>query len=87
MILCKPKETAHKFGDKPWLGFECVTMVPMCRKLIDASLLDESEIEWLNRYHETVWQRTKGFFEGSEEADKKRALQWLKRETMKIQSK
>ena len=84
MILCRPKETKHKFGDKPWLGFECVTVVPMCRKLVEESLLSESEIKWLNDYHAEVWQKTKGFFEGSDDPDKKRALEWLKRETAKI---
>ena len=85
MILCKPKETTHKFGDKPWLGFECVTVTPMCQRLIDTSLLTDPEIKWVNDYHATVWEKTKGYFEGSQEEDKQRALHWLHRETAKIQ--
>ncbi|OMP83843.1 putative Xaa-Pro aminopeptidase P [Diplodia seriata] len=32
-------DTTHKLGDKPYLGFEHITMVPTCRKPIDESLL------------------------------------------------
>ena len=59
-------------------------MVPMCRKLLDVSLLNSTEIAWLNRYHADVWEKTKAFFEGKEDEQKKRALEWLKRETAKV---
>ena len=62
-------------------------MTPLCQKLIDASLLTAPEIEWVNTYHETVWSKTKGYFEGKDEPDKKRALEWLRRETAKIERK
>ena len=38
----------------------------------------------MNDYHSTVWEKTKGFFEGSHDEDKKRTLQWLDRETAKV---
>ena len=41
-------------GDKPMLGFETLTLVPIDRRLIDTALLAAAEIEWLDRYHETV---------------------------------
>jgi Xaa-Pro aminopeptidase len=74
--MVKEVETTHKFGDKPFLGFEHVTMVPMCRKLIDVSLLTGDERKWLNDYHEEVFEKTKSFFEHDD-----RSLKWLKRET------
>jgi Xaa-Pro aminopeptidase len=80
MIMVKEVQTTHKFGDKPYLGFEHVTMVPMCRKLIVPELLTNTEKKWLNEYHAEVWEKTKGFFEGKDEL----ALQWLKRETQPI---
>ncbi|KAK5016567.1 hypothetical protein LTR39_002016 [Cryomyces antarcticus] len=75
IIMVKEVKTNHKFGDKPYLGFEHVTMVPMCRKLIDATLMTASEKEWLNKYHEEVLENTNGFFEKDE-----RTMSWLKRE-------
>jgi Xaa-Pro aminopeptidase len=80
MIMAREATTTHKFGDKPWIGFEHVTVVPMCRKLIDPALLDPEEQEWLDKYHAEVWEKTKGYFEGDE-----RTTKWLKRETAPIQ--
>ncbi|KAL8764202.1 MAG: hypothetical protein Q9184_000171 [Pyrenodesmia sp. 2 TL-2023] len=79
MVMAQEAKTNHKFGDKPWLGFEHVTMVPMCRKLIDGKLLTQDERTWLNEYHQEVYDKTKGFFEGDE-----RTLRWLERETSPI---
>ncbi|KAI1268617.1 aminopeptidase-like protein [Xylariaceae sp. FL1019] len=76
IVMVKEVETKHKFGDKPWLGFENVTMVPYCRKLIDPKLLTAPEKEWLNSYHARVFEKTKGYFENDE-----LAMAWLKRET------
>lgn len=51
-------------------------MVPMCRKLIDTSLLTEDETKFINSYHTEVEEKTRSFFEGDE-----RTLKWLRRET------
>jgi Xaa-Pro aminopeptidase len=74
--MVREVETEHKFGDKPYLGFEHVTMTPMCRKLIDPLLLTDSEKKWLNDYHAEVFEKTKRYFEKDE-----LTLDWLKRET------
>ncbi|KAI0181052.1 aminopeptidase-like protein [Hypoxylon sp. FL1284] len=76
VVMVKEVQTKHKFGDKPYLGFEHVTMVPYCRKLIDSSLLTEAEKEWLNQYNDDIWQKTKGYFENDE-----LTKAWLDRET------
>jgi Xaa-Pro aminopeptidase len=76
MIMVKEVETKHKFGDKPYLGFEHVTLVPHCRKLIDTSLLTAEEKTFLNEYHTEVLEKTKHFFK-----DDALTLDWLKRET------
>jgi len=75
MIMAKEAKTNHKFGDKPWLAFEHVTMVPMCRKLIDVSILSPEEKQWLDEYHQEVWDNTHGYFKDD------LTLTWLKRET------
>ncbi|KAI1812853.1 aminopeptidase-like protein [Poronia punctata] len=76
IIMVKEVQTKHKFGDKPYLGFEHVTMVPYCRKLIDPKLLTPSEKQWLNDYNAEIYEKTKGYFENDE-----LTLAWLKRET------
>jgi len=41
-------------GDKETLGFETLTYVPIEKKLIDASMLSDRELGWLNNYHAEV---------------------------------
>ncbi|KXL50785.1 MAG: hypothetical protein FE78DRAFT_27059 [Acidomyces sp. 'richmondensis'] len=75
VVMVKEVKTKHKFGDKPFLGFEHVTMVPMCRKLIDVSMLSERERDWLNAYHREVLEKTSPFFK-----EDKISREWLERE-------
>ncbi len=79
MIMGREAKTNNRFGDKPWISFEHVTMVPMCRKLIDASLFDPEELSWLNDYHKEVLEKTSSYFKNDELTTK-----WLKRETAPI---
>ncbi|CAI6333293.1 unnamed protein product [Periconia digitata] len=76
MVMVKEVETKHQFGDKPYLGFEHVTLTPHCRKLVDFSLLTEDEKFFINAYHKEVFDKTSKFFEKDE-----LTLTWLKRET------
>ena len=79
VIVVKEVETPHLFGDKPFLGFDHVTLVPHCRKLIDMSLLTDAEKDYLNRYHAEVEEKTKPLLKGDE-----LTLNWLHRETRPI---
>lgn len=79
VIMVKETKTKFQFGDKPYLGFDHVTMVPMCQKLIDPDLLDEAEKKWLNDYHKEVEEKTSPFFK-----DDKLTLDWLHKETRPI---
>ncbi|EKG15991.1 Creatinase [Macrophomina phaseolina MS6] len=76
IIMVKEVDTPHKFGDKPYLGFEHVTLVPMCRKLIDETLLTPAEKTWLNDYHAEVREKTAPYFTNDAVT-----LKWLERET------
>jgi Xaa-Pro aminopeptidase len=58
-----------------------VTLVPIQSKLLDASLLTEAEIDWINSYHETVREVIGAELE---KQGKKQALKWLIRETQSI---
>ncbi|KAL1958992.1 hypothetical protein VTO42DRAFT_3233 [Malbranchea cinnamomea] len=79
VVIVKEVETPYKFGSRPYLGFEHVTMTPLCRKLIEPSLLTAQEKQWVNDYHAEVWEKTSGYFENDE-----LTRNWLKRETAPI---
>ncbi|KAL3471405.1 hypothetical protein BJX99DRAFT_250495 [Aspergillus californicus] len=66
IIMVREVQTTHNFGERPWLGFEHVTMCPIGLNLIEPSLLGESEIKWVNDYHAEVWEKTHKYFEGDE---------------------
>ncbi|POR38463.1 Putative Xaa-Pro aminopeptidase P [Tolypocladium paradoxum] len=79
IMMVREVETEHCFGDKPFLGFEHVTMVPYCQNLMDTSLLTAEEKEWVNAYNADILDRTRGFFENDP-----LTMAWLIRETQPI---
>jgi Xaa-Pro aminopeptidase len=60
-------------GDKDTLGFETLTYVPIDKRLIDASMLSDRELEWLNDYHAKVLALIGPQLEGEDKA-------WLERQ-------
>ncbi|WP_281545953.1 aminopeptidase P family protein [Grimontia sp. SpTr1] len=64
-------------GDMTVLGFESLTRAPIDRRLVDVSLLTDSEIAWWNDYHQKVWQDVSPSMEGED-------LAWLKQATAPI---
>lgn len=79
IAMVREVKTRFSFGDKPYLGFEHVTMVPLCRNLIDPTLLNDIEKQWLDDYHREIFEKTKAFFQ-----DDALTLAWLTRETQPI---
>lgn len=77
--MVREVKTKHSFGEKPFLGFEHVTMVPYCQNLIDLELLTENEKRWINDYNAEILEKTKGYFESDP-----LTLAWLTRETQPI---
>ena len=71
--VAKPTET--EFGD--FLNFETITYCPIDTRLIEPSLLDQTEIDWLNDYHSQVFAELKDRVEGA-------ALEWLTERTKAI---
>ena len=53
--------------------FETLTLAPIDRRLIEASLLSKNEIKWLNTYHEHVYIKLGKYLESKEKI-------WLKAE-------
>ena len=52
MLLAVPR--AFEGAVKPFLGFETLTLAPIDRTMIDVSLLERDEREWLDGYHARV---------------------------------
>lgn len=53
LVLCVAGEK-NEFGQ--FLHFETLSLFPIDQKLIDPALLDQKETDWLNSYHERVFQ-------------------------------
>ena len=52
-LVCKDKE--GMFGD--YLKFETINLCPICKKGIVKEMLTNEEIEWLNNYHQIVYEK------------------------------
>ena len=64
-------------GEKPLLGFETLTRAPIDRSLVDTTLLNADERDWLNNYHQIVYEDLVSLVD-SETAD------WLQEATSPI---
>jgi len=49
------KDASPEF-ERPMCRFVPLTLVPIDKRLINKYLLNNKEKDWLNRYHQTVWQ-------------------------------
>lgn len=61
-------------SDRCYYGFETLTWVPFDRRLIDTQLLSDSELQWLNHYHQQVYEKLHTQLEGE-------PLAWLEAAT------
>ncbi len=68
-------DTENEFGT--FYRFETLTLFPFDSKAIDISILSAREIEWLNNYHEMVYDRLSPYLTEEEQ-------QWLRRKTAEI---
>jgi len=79
LLYVTPKETKHNFNDVKYLGFEKLTYVPIQQKMVNIDLLTDDEIEWLNTYHQEVWEKISPRL-----TDEPVALDWLFEHTQPI---
>ncbi|CUM64073.1 uncharacterized protein PRCAT00001662001 [Priceomyces carsonii] len=63
---------------KTFIGFNYLTKVPFCRKLIDREYLTPLEIEWINEYHDLIRHE---FGHTLLKMGQNRAYKWLQNET------
>ena len=53
LVVVTPAEPVAG-GDQPMLGFETLTLAPIDRRLVEPSLMTDTERAWLNAYHARV---------------------------------
>jgi Xaa-Pro aminopeptidase len=53
-------------GERPMMGFETLTLAPIDRRLVNADLLIDEELAWLNRYHTRVVAEISPLLEGDD---------------------
>ena len=70
LVLVTEAETIEG-GEQPMMGFETLTLAPIDRNLIEVSLLNETEIAWINNYHARVYEKIAPTLKNEEER------QWL----------
>ena len=63
LLVVPYKET--EFGQ--FLGFESLTLCPIDKRPIDVAMLDDEELQWLNDYHQTVFDRLSPHLDAAEQ--------------------
>jgi Xaa-Pro aminopeptidase len=61
LVLVERREIAG--AEREMMGFETLTLAPIDRTLVDASLMSADEIAWLDAYHETVREKLSGLLD------------------------
>jgi Xaa-Pro aminopeptidase len=64
-------------GETPMLEFETLTLVPFDTRLLDTTLMDANETQWLNGYHQRVLQTIGPMLSGAES-------DWLEQATQPV---
>ncbi|MDR0942802.1 MAG: M24 family metallopeptidase [Holosporales bacterium] len=74
MVLtkCSDKNPEH-------IEFETMNFIPFCRKLIKKEMLNASELNWLNNYHKTTYEKFREMFQKDSITSN-----WLKENTLLI---
>ena len=63
--------------NKDLLKFENISWAPIDRDLIEAEMLNEKELQWINEYHHLVYQKISHFLNLEEKS-------WLQKVTMPL---
>ncbi|KAG0167029.1 hypothetical protein DFQ28_005668 [Apophysomyces sp. BC1034] len=79
VLLVREAETPNNFGGVGYLGFEHVTIAPLCRNLIDTSLLSQQETKWVDEYHAECLEKLKPLVASDPDV-----LAWLEKETLPL---
>jgi len=76
---CTEKIDQTSVGKKKFLKFRKLTLIPIQQNLIDVKLLNEKELDWLDKYHKQVLEKISPLLE-----PKSLAMKWLKKSCRNI---
>lgn len=79
-LLCIERTGENFNTSDKWLGFETLSYIPFDKKLIDANLYDDKEVEWINNYHQKTYNLLAPHLQNVDEE----ALKWLEENTQAI---
>ena len=68
LVVCQAVEQPAETAFGKFLHFETLTLCPIDTRLIDPTLLNTEETEWLNRYHASVREKLEAHTEGAAKA-------------------
>jgi Xaa-Pro aminopeptidase len=68
-----------KSSEKKYLCFKRLTQIPIQTNLIDVSLMTQKELDWLDNYHQEVFEKVSPLIE-----EDSPAFAWLKKSTSPI---
>lgn len=77
LLAVRPADVPNKWGARPFLAFDTITLCPIQASLVDGSLLSPDEKGWMKGYHERVYRELAPRLEALQDAE---TLAWLKRE-------
>ena len=77
LVLNVAVDTPEKGAFGQMLGFETLTLCPIDMTCIERSMLNTDEVQWIDDYHATVFERLSPLVSGN-------ALAWLQRRTQKV---
>ena len=69
----------EKSAEKKFLKFAKLTMIPIQKNLIDVSLMSKKELDWLDAYHQEVFEKVSPLLEKDS-----LAFKWLEKSCEKI---
>lgn len=81
LVVTRKAETKYNFNNTGYLEFETITFAPIQLKMIDANLLTDNEIAWLNEYHRTCRHLVGDHLK---KTNKLGVLEWLEKETREL---
>jgi Xaa-Pro aminopeptidase len=64
-------------SERTTYAFETLTFAPLDKKLIETSILSSEEVQWINEYHNSVWDKVSPLLSGA-------TKDWLKTATENI---
>ena len=57
LLAVVEKKELGQYAGKSFVGFEKLTHIPIQRTMIKKALLTQEEIDWINTYHQEVYQK------------------------------